>query len=275
MAQERNLKQCSYFLVRYVPDAAREEFLNVGVFVHSPADDFLDCMFTEDFHRIRRFHAQADTELLSELQEYFEQQIKENESDLEGYIGKMQESFSNLIQVTPPRTCLATDPQAQMQDIFERYVGARVGAQPPQNTRMRIRQRLTDALRRHDVLGLPGFQKPVPAKNWTQEGDPFCFDFGYRPLQVAGKPNGHIKLIHAYSFSRDPDKEVVKALKWTFERVLEKESAELTVGHEDLATPIDPIVGASQSILQDERIRFVPMSRFDEFAESVRKELLM
>jgi hypothetical protein len=274
MAEASKLKPCTYFLVQYVPDVTRGELLNIGVFLHSPEEGFLDCLFTDDFHRLKRFHPQADTEFLRELQPHFEQQIKEHEGDLDGYIREMQEAFSNLIQVTPPRTCLVAEPQAIMADLFARYVGARLAGPPPQDTRMRIKQRLTAALRRSGVLEHSLFEKRVPAERWTQKGDPFCFDFGYRPLQVEGKPNGHVKLIHAYSFGRDPDKEVVKALRWTFDRVLEKELAEITVGHEDLVTPIDPTARASQSILQGERIHLVPASRFDDYAQSVHVELL-
>jgi len=273
MAEESKLRECSYFLVRYVPDVAREEFLNIGVFLHSPAEEFLDCLFSDDIRRIKRFHPQADTELLRELQSHFEQQIKEHESDLSGYIREMQESFSNLIQVSLPRTCLVAEPQAEMQDLFARYVGARQAGPPAQDTRMRVKQRLTEALRRQGVLDIGLFERRVPAEQWTEKGDPFCFDFGYTPALAAGKPNGHVRLIHAYSLRRDYEQ--LKALKWTFDRVLEKELAELTLGHEDLPTPLDDVVLLSQNILRHERIHLVPLSRFDAYAQSVRAELMM
>jgi hypothetical protein len=44
----------------------------------------------------------------------------------------MQESFSNLIQLTPPRPLLAAEPQAEMQQLFERFVGKRRADFPPQ-----------------------------------------------------------------------------------------------------------------------------------------------
>lgn len=273
MVEENKLRECSYFLVRYVPDLPREEFLNIGVFLHSPAENFLDCLFTDDIRRIKRFHPQADTELLRELQSYFEEQIKEHESDLDGYVREMQESFSNLIQVTSPRPCLVAEPQAEMQELFARYVGARLTGPPAQDTRMRIKQRLTDAFRRQGLLDLKLFERRVEAQQWTGKGDPFCFDFGYRPVQVAGKPDGHVRLIHTYSLSRDY--ELVKALKWTFDRVLEKELADLTLAHEDPPTPLDDVVLSSQSILRHERIHLVPVSRFDAYAQSVRAELVM
>jgi len=271
MTEESKLRECSYFLVRYVPDSAREEFLNIGVFLHSPGEEFLDCLFTDDMRRIKRFHPEADTQLLRELQSYFEQQIKEHETDLNGYTREMQESFSNLIQVTPPRPCLAAEPQAEIQELFARYVGARRAGPLAQDTRMRIKHRLTEALRRHGVLEHPRFEKRVPAGKWTHEGDPLCFDFGYRPWQVEGKPNGHIKLIHALSLSRD--EETAHVLANTIGYVRKKEPAELTAVVEALPAATDQRGRYSERILLDAEIRLQPLAGIEPFVQSVRAEL--
>jgi hypothetical protein len=185
----------------------------------------------------------------------------------------MQQSYSNLIQLSPARTCLTADLSAQLQDLFERYVGAPLTGPPKQDTRMRIKQSMTESLRRCGVLDRKLFEKRIPASRWTAAGDPFFFDFGYKPLEQAGKPNGRLKLIHTLSLQRD-DK-LAKALMWTFDRVLEKEPSDLTVGHEDNPDPNNPVVHFSQGILQHERIRLVPVSGFDEYAQSIREELFM
>jgi len=273
VASESKLKECSYFVVQYVPDVTREECLNIGLFLHSPEEDFLDCLFTDDFRRVKRFHPHADMEFLRELQSYFEQQIKEHESDLEAYLRKMQESLSNLIQVTPPRACLAAEPQAEIQDLFARHVGARLAGPPPQDTRMRIKQRLTAALRRHGVLDR--LEKRISAAQWTHEGDPFCFDFGYTPGQVAGKPNGHIKLIHAHSLSRDQLGHEAHLLANTIRYVRQKEPARLTAVVEGLPTPEDATPSHSLRVLLDADITIQPLAGVDGFAQVVRAELLM
>ena len=270
MVKESELKECSYFLVRYVPDVVKQEFINIGLFLFCPAEQFLDCLFSDDFRRINRFHAQADTQFLRDLQPHFEEQIDKHEEDLQGYIQEMQQSYSNLIQLSPPRTCLTADLGVQLQDLFERYVGARLAGPTKQDTRMRIKHRMTESLRRCGVFDYKSFEKRIPAAQWTGAGDPFAFDFGYRPLQQTGKPNGRLKLIHTLSLQRD--NELAKALKWTFDRVLEKEFSHLTVGHEDVPDPDNPIVRSSQGILQSESIRLLPVSGFDEYAQSVRAE---
>jgi hypothetical protein len=273
MVEDSELKQCSYFLVRYVPDVAKQEFINIGLFLFCPAEQFLACLFSDDFRRITRFHAQADTQFLKELQLHFVQQIAEHQADLEGYIREMQQSYSNLIQLSPARTCLTADLRAQLQDLFDRHVGARLTGPTEQDARMRIKHRMTESLRRFGVLEHKLFEKGIPASQWTGAGDPFVFDFGYKPPEPAGKPNGRLKLIHTLSLQRD--EELAKALMWSFDRVLKKERSHLTVGHEDILPPDSAVVRFSKAILQHEHISLVPVSGFDEYAQSIRAELFM
>jgi len=273
MGEDSKLKECSYFLVRYVPDVVKGEFINIGVFLFCPTEQFLDCAFSDDLRRIRRFHAQADTDFLQDLQPHFEQQIKYHEKDLGGFIREMQESYSNLIQLSPPRPCLTPNLRALLQDLFERHVGVRVAGPSERDTRMHVKQRMTDSLRRYGVLDHQWFQKRISASQWTGPGDPFVFDFGYKPPEQAGKPNGRVKLIHNLSLKKDP--KLVEALRWTFDRVFDKESCHLTVGHEDEPDSSNPVVRFSQGVLQHESIRLLPVSSFDEYAQSVRAELSM
>ncbi len=62
---------------------------------------------------------------------------------------------------------------------------------------------------------------------------------------------------------------------WSFDKVLKKERSHLTVGHEDNPDQSDRVVRFSQGILQHERVRLVPVSGFDEYAQSIRAELFM
>ncbi len=269
MVKESELKQCSYFLVRYVPDVTKEEFINIGVFLSCPGERFLDCVFSDDWRRVSRFHQEADAEFLKGLPSHFKQEIEDHRDDLARYLGEMQQSFSNLIQLSEARPCLTSNLLAQLQDLFERYVGVRVASPTEQDTRLYVRQRMTDCFSRYGILG--HFERRVPASQWTGVGDPFSFDFGYKPQAQAGKPNGRLKLIHAVSLQRDP--KLTEALVWTFEKVLEQERSTLTVGHEDNADQQNPQVRFSLSVLQHEHISLVPVSGFDAYAQSIRAEL--
>lgn len=273
MAEESKLKECSFMLVRYVPDLVRDEGLNIGIFLHSPEEEYLDCLFTDDFRRVKRFHEQADVDLLRELQQHFEQEIKEHENDLASYLRAIEESYSNLIQVTPPRTCLLHDPQEEIQELFSRYVGAPLGAPLPQDTRMRIKQRLHSALKRAGVLDHKLFEKRIPASKWTHEGDPFKFDYGYTPLRAGDKPNGQAKFVHALSLKRDND--LAAVLKDRILKVRAKEPAELTAVVEGLPGPGEDTAQSTQIILEEAQIALQPLSTVEEYAQSVGRELLM
>lgn len=270
MAKESRLKECAYFLVQYVPDLVRGEFMNIGLFLHSPEEKYLGCLFTDDFRRIKRFHPQADLEYLRELQQDFEQQIDEHGEDLEAYVRAVRDSFSNLLQVAAPRTCLLDDPQSEIHDLFARYVGSRAGVAPQQDTRLRVKQRLTSALVHAGVWRK--MEKRVPAAPWTHPGDPFRLDFGYRPLAVAGKPNGHVRFIHALSLKRDA--ELAKVLVYTIEHVRRKEAADLTAVVEGLAGQGDEPAAACQKILEEGKIAIQPLAGVVAFAQSIGRELV-
>ena len=274
MVEESELKRCSYFLVRYVPDVAKGEFLNIGVFLSCPAEQFLDFAFSDDWRRVARFHAEADTEFLKELPSHFRHQIeeiKQQNGDLDDYLRQLQQSFSNLIQLSPPRTCLTVDLAALLLDLFNRYVGVHLALPADTGARKLIKRQMRASLGQ-EVLRHPYFRKDVPASQWTNPGDPFVFDFGYKLTELPGRPNGRVKLIHTLSLKTDP--KLAKELRWTFDRVLEKERCHLTVGHEDKADPDDTSVRFSQSVLEHENIRLVPASGFAAYAQSVRAELL-
>ena len=271
MTDKGGLKSCSYYVVRYVPHAEREEFLNIGLFLHSPEEQFLDCRLTRDFRRVKRFHPQADLEFLRELQGYFEQQIQQHEDDLRGFLEGMKLSLSHVIQLAPERPVLAAEPQAELSQLFVRLVGERDEELPAADTRMRIKQRCVEAFRRLDVWGNPSFEKRIPAEPLTHAGDPFHFDFGYRPPLSSGVPNGHLKLIHALSLRRDHD--LASILSLTMAYVRNKQPAELTAVIDAWPALGDKKAGHSHRILQDAEIAMRPLAELDVFARSIRDEL--
>lgn len=271
MADAEQYKECSLYLVQYVPDVVRGEFLNIGVFLFSPQENYLGCLFTDDFRRIKRFHPQADLEFLRELQQDFEQQIDEHSDELEIFLSWMGQSYSNLVQIAPVRACLLRDPAAEIQDVFNRYVGARVEGPLPVDTRVRIKQRLRLSFVRAGLWDRPELERNISAARWTQPNDTFAFDFGYRPPEIAGRPNGHMKFIHSLSLKRDV--ELAKVLVYTMEHVRRGEPAELTAVVEGTATGEDEAATLSQSILVEAGISIQPVTLADQYAQSVRHEL--
>jgi hypothetical protein len=273
MMDDDKLRECALYLVQYVPDLVRGEYVNIGVLLHSPEEKCLGCLFTDDFRRIKHFHPQADVHFLRHLQAHFEMEIDEHGADLEGYLQYIRRSYSNLVQVSEPRAFRLTEPQREIQDLFARYVGQRLTGPQPEDTRLRMKQRLTAALSLAGVLEL--MEKQISAARWTHAGDPFKFDYGYTPLLTHGRPNGHMHFIHAHSLKRDADARVAKALAYTFARVRGKETAELTAVVEALAAPGDIVATFSQKILEEGGIRLQPIAGVENFAQSIRRELMV
>jgi len=271
MADVEQYKECSLYVVQYVPDVVRGEFLNIGVFLFSPQENYLGCLITDDFRRIKRFHPQADLEFLRELQQDFEQQIDEHSDELETYLNWMGQSFSNLVQIAPVRACLLRDPVAEIQDVFNRYVGARVEGPLPVDTRVRIKQRLRLSFVRAGLWDFPKFERNIQAARWTQPNDTFAFDFGYRPLEIAGRPNGHMRFIHTLSLKRDV--ELAKVLVYTMDHVRSREPAELTAVVEGMPSGEDEAATLSQNILVEAGISIQPVTLADQYARSIRSEL--
>jgi len=272
MAESDAFKNCSYYLVRYVPHVEREECLNIGLLLYSPGEQLLDCLFTRDFRRVKRFHPQADLELLRALQEDFEQQIQRHEDDLEGFLRQLQQSLSHAVQLAPARPILSAEPEAELPKLFQRLVDSARASTPAADTRMRIKQQLVAAFRRAAVLNDKRLERRIPAERFTQPGDPFYFDFGYRPLMAGGKPNGHIKLIHALSLHRDP--ELAKAVCFTMGQLRAKEPAELTAIIEAWPKKGDLVAQHSRRLLEDAGIGLWPVADVDAFAATVRRELV-
>lgn len=273
MTDESQLKDCALYLVQYVPDLVRGEYVNIGVLLHSPQEKYLGCLFTDDFGRIKHFHPQADLKLLRQLQAHFEAEIDERGADLEGYLQFMRRSFSNLIQVSEPRAFRLAEPQSEIQDLFARYVGQRLTGPQPEDTRIRIKQKLTAALSLAGVWEL--MEKQISVARWTREGDPFTFDYGYTPLLAHGKPNGHTHFIHAISSRRDEDGRLAKVLVYSIDRVRKKQPAELTAVVEALAARNDKTASLSQRILQEGGVELQPVAGLDDYAQSVRRELMI
>ena len=65
-------KQCEFFLLRYVPDAVKDEFVNIGVVLVEPGANgagYADVRFTRDWQRVKCLDPVADLEMLEGLED--------------------------------------------------------------------------------------------------------------------------------------------------------------------------------------------------------------
>ena len=292
-------RACEFRLLRYVPDAVRNEYVHIGVILREAAAageqgsgaaaagpepsgsrEPALVRFTRDWRRVRCLDPEADTALLegmeSELRRRFESEANLAEPD--GALMRMLgESLSLSVQMTEPKAYLAESLLAGMEELMRLYV------EPPPRERVSrlsgraaIHARMRDEFERAGVWDL--MRKRIAASGYTRAGDPLRIDAGYRP-------NGLIRMFHAVSL--EPGVEMAKVLAFSavglragVERV-EKASLELTAIVEPVArlgaTDEEPerlaMYRFGVETMEEHQIRVLTTSDLGRVAETARREL--
>ena len=82
-------RQCEFFLLRYVPDAVKDEFVNVGL-VLLPATGPAEVRFTRDWSRVKCLDPQADLELMESIESDLREELNKSSADREVILRKIQ-----------------------------------------------------------------------------------------------------------------------------------------------------------------------------------------
>src|SRR5271167_1093171 len=195
------VKQCEFFLLRYVPDVVKGEFVNVGVVLLENGDGgFTDVRFTRDWRRARCLDPELDIELLesyeSELRRLLQSRVPEiinyrgPMSRREWLLALMQQSFSGALELAPMSAVLTESPPAELGKLAQAYLeSAARGRRLPAGRRV-IFNTMRDAFEQAGVWEL--MLKNIEVARYTRKGDPLKIDCGYRT-------NGTIHLFHALS----------------------------------------------------------------------------
>lgn len=196
MVERRKL---DYFLLRYVPNAVREEFVNIALVMTESGGDgggFAGMHFTRDWRRARRVDPYIDVEVLEALGREMERRLSDV-AERAKLLHEMMDSYSNLLQLSPMRHCLAEDPARELKDLASRLVEM---AKPAEEGKERepgrragrkwIYSEMSAAFR--SAGAWDALMKGVPVSSYTNENDDFAFDFGYAV-------GNEIKLFHAVS----------------------------------------------------------------------------
>ncbi len=282
-------RACEFRLLRYVPDAVRNECVHIGVILReaAAADESgkagtgkidpgkVDVRFTRDWRRVRCLDPDADTALLEGMEGELRRRL---EAEPGGRLMRLlEESLSLNVQMTEPKAYLAESLPAGMEELMRLYVEAPARERTPRlSGRAAIQSRMRSEFEHAGVWDL--LRKRIAASEYTRPGDPLRIDLGYRP-------NGIVRMLHAVSF--DPGLEMAKvlafsaaALKSGVERV---ENAEL-----ELTAVIEPAarVGATDEeperlalyrfgveTMEEHGIRVLTTSDMDRVAETARREL--
>jgi hypothetical protein len=263
-------KQLEFFLLRYVPDAVKDEFVNIGVVMVEPGANgggFAEVRFTRDWRRVRCLDPQADVEMLAALERDIRGQLG-SAPDRAVLLKRLQDSFSNLIQISPTKGLLAEDPVAEIEAMASIYLeSAKAGGTRVASGRQRILAAMRDEFER---AGVGKFVLPVPVAPYTKAGDPFQFDFGYR---VAGE----IKLFQAVSLKASVDSAVLLAARYpriapVMSKVTQAAPLLTAVVDDDLDRGQESVQFAL-SMMEEEKIRIAVAAEMPMIADVARREL--
>jgi hypothetical protein len=263
-------KQVEFFLLRYVPHAVRQEFVNIGVLMVESGENgpvFADVRFAKDWRRVRGLDPQADVETLEALLREIRAEVGEIR-DRTMLLKRMEDSFSNVIQLSAPMQVVTVSPAEEIETMASMFVNEARGAGAGVLTgRGRILAAMREAF---EQAGVADFLHTVPAEPYTKAGDPFKFDFGYNI-------GSEIKLFHAVSLKAGVETAVTLAARFPkilpiMEKVTGARAGLTAVVDDDLDRNEDAVQFAL-GMMEEERIRIAVAAEMPLIAEVARREL--
>ena len=119
-----------YVVLRCVPRADREEFVNVGVVLYCEADDFLDTASRVDADRLRALDPRVDVDQVSDALAFAAGVCAGEDrggaaarEPLGTRFGFLKAPRSTVLQPGPVHGGLTDDPARQLERLLERLVG--------------------------------------------------------------------------------------------------------------------------------------------------------
>ncbi len=272
-------KQCEFFVVRYVPDAVKDEFVNIGVVLLRPAEAgeaaaggdgrIAEVRFTQDWRRVRCLDPGVDIEMLEAIEGELRERLRAGGADQERIMHLLRDSFSNAVQVSGTKACLTDSPAEEVGRLERMYVETTRRAGRRDNAgRGAIVAKMRDAFEQAGVWSL--MHKKIAMAKYTHKGDPLKLDCGYRP-------NGVVKFFHAVPLATDVD--AAKVLAFSYPQIregvarIERAKAELTAIVEDELAREDEEVAFAIETLEKSGIGVAAARELGPLAERARVEL--
>src|SRR5258707_13378473 len=261
--------QCRFFVLRYAPDAVKNEFINVGLVLLPPAGS-AQVRFTRDWSRVLCLDPEADVEMLQALENDLRDQLREMNGDHDLILRRIQDSFSNAIQPSEFQACLAASAVSEADELARLYLERpkrRQQAREP-GARVAIVARMRSEFEAAGVW--PVMLKNIALSKYTRSGDPLKIDCGY-------SPNGTVKLFHAVTLSSDVN--AAKVLAFSFPqlaqgiRKAEEKQALLTAIVEDDLPTDDETVNFARETLEQNAIRIASSNTMAAIAREASREL--
>jgi hypothetical protein len=278
-------RECEFFLLRYVPDPVRNEFVHVGVILRENGGRVAAVKFTSDWRRVRCLDPEADIGMLEGLESELRRRFEEEPSG--NLMHVLEDSFSNSVQMTRGKAYLAESVEAGVTELMRLYVDPQRRERASRlSGRAAIQAKMRAEFEKAGVWDL--LRKRIAASEYTRPGDPLRIDLGYRP-------NGVIRMFQAVSL--DAGVEMAKVLAFAapdliagVERV-EKAALELTAVVEPLRQKSgtssqgpeeEGLESDSERVeqyrfavetMEEHRIRVLTTADLGRVAETARREL--
>lgn len=270
--------QTEFYLLRYVPDAVKNEFVNIGVMLREAGRaETTMVRLTRDWSRVRCVDPDADTALLESLENELATRVREGGTGRVPMMQMLEESLSTSVQITEVRGALSESLAAEMEQLMRLYVEpVRERGVRRVSGRARILTAMRSEFERAGVWAL--MRKRIAASAYTRPGDPLRIDCGYRP-------NGVIRMFQAVSL--EGDLEAAKVLSFSAERLRQGvhrvENASL-----DLAAVVEPLKDAAGSgdeaeameryrfgveTMEEQGLRVLTLADLARAAETARQEM--
>ena len=263
--------ELGFYLLRYVPDAVKNEFVNIGVVLVEADGGYSGVRFTHDWRRVLCMDPGADLEWLQAMERDIQMRLQDATSR-EDILYRLQDLCSNTIQITPSQGCLAADPAQELDELVRTYL---LPAPAQAGKRMRSgRQRIVAAMREafeHEGIW-KSMYKEIEAAPYTYPGDPLKIDCAFQP------DDGVLKMFHAVSLSSDVD--AAKVLAFSYPKMAagitraQKIGTSLTAVLEDGLDRDDEAILFALAMLKDSEIGVALVSEMPRVAEAARIELM-
>ena len=120
-------RPCEFFLVRYVPDTIKGEFINIGIILRRVEETGSSAVvrFTRNWRRVLCLDPDADVHLLEGLEQDLSQQFANLEGDANKLITQLESSLSNLVQISEPKGTLGGDLNKECASLLQIWVESR------------------------------------------------------------------------------------------------------------------------------------------------------
>jgi Protein of unknown function (DUF3037) len=279
---------CEFFLIRYVPDVVKGEFVNIGVLLREAGAATADSAvvrFTRDWSRVKCMDADADIGLLEALEGEIGARLVTVGADgvgIKPVVEILQDTLANSVQMTEVKACLAESLPAEIEQLMKMYVEPlKVKSERKRTGRAAIAGAMRTEFERAGVWRL--MRKRIAASAYTRVGDPMRIDCGYRAVEKIASPGGMIRMFQAVSL--EGDVEAAKGLAYSAPQLREGvervEAARL-----ELTAVVEPLRAVSDTedeameryrfgveAMEREAIRVVTLSDLARVAETARMEL--